>query len=300
MRIAIVTLLLTSCTLVTELDGERCQTDLDCGEGRACSANNLCLLTSKARECVRTDQCGEGELCASGTCQAEEAARWACVGEVPDLPVSDSDTVTLRMKLTMRPGGKAAPLAGAVTAVACVLPTCDEMEGPFAPDEAGVIEVVVDQGFEGFVKLTGNGWMDTFYQLQAPLTADSPAVSEVTMLSASEVAEIAEAADAEVNLDERGVVLFQLLDCQGDLSEGVSVTDVSKNPEVDVVYITADQTADSAASATGRAGTAMVFDASIGAPKFKLARQSARLDLGSLAVTTVAGAITYVPYQIGR
>ncbi len=299
MRIAIAALLLLAgCTLATDLDTQKCDTDLDCGAGRTCSANNFCLLSSQATVCVRAAQCGLGEVCASGKCEAEETARWGCVDSMPEEPIASSGEVTLRMKISMRAGSGTVP-SSAVTAVACARPTCEEMKGPFRSNQAGVVDVVVDPGFEGFVKLTGEALIDTYYQLQTPLNAD-PSVAEVTMLSAGDVAKIAQAAGAQVNLTERGVVLFQVLDCLGDLSADVSVTDVAKDPEVDIVYLAADKSADSDADATSGAGVAVALNASIGSPKFSLARQSSSKELGSVSVATIAGAVTYVPYQFGR
>ncbi len=302
MRIAMAALLLGSCTWATRVDlhSQDCETDLDCSAGRVCSANNFCLLTSKARECERTDQCGASELCTSGMCELAETARWGCVGDAPEAPMPGSGKVTLRMQLVMRAAGETVPLTGAVTAVACAQSTCDEMEGPFTPDPAGMLKVVVEQGFEGFVKFTGGGFVNTFYRLQAPLNADLSAAAEVMILRTADVSKIAQTAGAKVNLTERGVVLFQLLDCLGEPSGDVSITNLAQDPEIDIVYLTADQTAASAARATSAAGVAMVLDAPIGSPKFKLTRQSASTDIGSLAVETVAGAITYVPYQFGR
>ncbi len=120
------------------------------------------------------------------------------------------------------------------------------------------------------------------------------------MLSASDVAGIAQAAGAKVDLNERGVVLFQLLDCLGDFAGDVSVEGLARDPEVEIVYLAADKSADSAAKATSGAGVAMALGASIGSPKFALTRQSSSTKLGSLAVTTVAGAVSYVPYQFGH
>lgn len=302
MRIAVAAVLLTGCTLVSDLDGQACETDLDCGEGRACSANNLCLLIAEERACVRTDQCEAGEVCALGSCEEEETARWGCATTSQDA-TSDSEEVTLRLQVMTRVDGKSAevvPPATQVMGAVCELPGCDGSETAVAASEAGLLEVKVAPGFQGLIKLSSAGLLDTFYQLQAPLSSTASTPVQVLMLSESELSALALAADADLNLTERGVVVFQISDCLGEPSGGISVANLADDAEGDLVYLAEDQSVDTAASSTSDTGVAIALDAAVGSMPYKLTRTEASMDLGSMTVATVAGSVTYFPYQFGR
>ncbi len=294
-------LLLGSCTLVSDLDYRKCDTDSDCADGGTCSANNFCILPVEGTlQCDATNSCDDGEVCVNGQCVAEEVARWGCVADLPAEPITGSEAVTLRMRVQKRNGKETAPVSTAVTAVACKQSSCEEALGPFAVDSTGAVDVVVERGFVGFVKLTAEGLRDTLYQLQSPVNVDRSAPLDVVMLGDADVTDLSKAAGVEVDATTGAVVLFQILNCIAERSDDVSVVVVGQVPSIDIFYLAPDQTALRGATATSAAGVALATDAPTGTAQFRLVRESSGKAIDSLEVATSAGTVTYVSYEFGQ
>lgn len=329
MRFALLTMLLaTGCSWLSDLEEYKCGTDEDCGDGKACSVNGYCVLIADdagepaetGPECTATEPCAGGllcsegqclpcddtrpcqgaDLCVMGQCLGEDEARWACVGDRPEEAMPGPAQVTLSIELRRRDGSESVPIDVDVTVTACELPTCDTPRGPFEPGDDGVVDVIVPQGFKGFVKMTGGELFDTFYQIQAPVNADRSAPLPITMLGEDNVLGLALVVGAEVDLEGRGIILFQVLDCLGERSPDVSVAMVNADPDVDSFYLAASELPQPNATATSTAGVGGVVDVPQGLPQFDLIRESTQEKLATLAVASLPRTVTYVPFRFGN
>ncbi len=313
MRVLLLPALLSGCTFLTDVDRYNCNTNADCGEGRFCSANKYCLLTrdaapgdgsdgdaEKPRACGPDAPCEGTDVCVADKCESEEVARWGCVGSRPERANPSAEPVVLRLQVTRREGSASVPVTGGVTVIACELPTCEAPVGPFALGDDGWVEVVVQQGFKGFVKLTADGLLDTLYQLQSPLNEDWQAPRPVTMLSEDNVSGLALLAQAEVDLEGRGVLLFQIFDCVGEGADDVSITFVKEDPAIDIFYLAPNEIPQPDATATSAAGVAGAADVPQGLQQLTLTRESTGTQIVSLAVAALPATVTYVPYRFGK
>ena len=301
MRAIVPILLVSGCTFIADLDGQRCDSDADCADGRSCSANNYCLLDVEdpgSLECSSADPCEGSDLCVQGQCVSAETARWGCVDDAPAAAVESSQQVALRLRLQRLDGSDTSPVASA-TVSACEFATCEAPLGPFQVDGSGSVDVMVPQGFTGFVSVTGDSLLDTLYQLQAPLNADESAPLPVTLLGESDVSSLAAAAGETAEVDSTAWVLFQLFDCTGAPTGDVAIGAV-EDEVAQVAYLSAPGTPVSDATSTDDAGLGFAGGGTGGSAQFNFARQSTGDTLGAVSVATAPGTVTVVPYQLGR
>lgn len=294
-------LLLSGCTVIADLDGQRCDTDADCADGRVCSANNYCLIEVEEPsgvECSSADPCDGSDLCVQGKCVSAEDARWGCVDDQPEAPNQTSEQVALRLRLQQRSGDEFTPLQSA-TVTACEFAACEDAVGPFTPDSSGTVDVTVSQGFTGFVKVSAPPLLDTLYQLQAPLNADESAALAVTVFAPDEITSLAAAAGETAAVAESAWVAFQLLDCTGTATSDITISSAD-NESATVAYLSDDGTPVADASASGSSGLAFAGGGTAGSAQFNLVRESTGTTLGAVSVATAPGSVTVVPYELGR
>jgi hypothetical protein len=130
-----------------------------------------------------------------------------------DFPIDPRDYITgltptnLRVRACFRPD------------VACMRPATDWL----APDEAGAVTLPLNEGFSGYLEITGDDQVSTLYVLPAALTPELVAeLSGVTVSLLPPAALLAFADVSRIELDPgAGVISMNTFDCAGPAAPGV-------------------------------------------------------------------------------
>jgi hypothetical protein len=213
---ACLTLLAQGCTALVSAGEEQCASDGDCtsrGFANAACVEQVCV----EREGVVDDPI------------------WGCLGNVVEPEADPTQLIEFPIRLAYAVGD--APL-GPET----VIDVCDKLDitcagtdpkypKGLAPGPDGVVDVVVPEGFDGFVRIQNPDIVDSRVYVGRPIV-EPPSVKEVRLLSPSDYSVLSTLAGKSLD-PERGTAIVLAVDCQQVAVGGVRFE--SPNADADSV-----------------------------------------------------------------
>lgn len=270
-------LLAQACTAVVAGDDAQCNTDDECvarGFTDAACVDQVCVET-----------------------QVMDDPVWGCLGTVVE-PVPDpSRSVAFDIALVYAVGG--APV-GTDT----VIDICDKLDitcvdddplypKGLHPDAAGSIEVVVPEGFDGFVQVTGPELVDSRIYVGRPIV-EPPSVEEVQLLSPDDFGLLATLAGDEPD-PTRGSAIVLVLDCKGDGVSGVRFETPTSDDETVQFYLINQAPAPTpTATATDKDGFGGFFNLPVSSAVVRGFREVDDAFIGESSFQILAETISYV------
>jgi hypothetical protein len=260
-----------------------CSVVLDAGRPQ-CTTNT---------DCTNRGPAFAGTTCVDSLCQGQTDPVWGCAATPPPI---DAGTGTFHARLTVLAGVTQQPLAG-IEAQLCLKLDIDctaPIASPVFSDANGLVDFVVDAGFDGYVVLTGSTVAPTLYFFNPPVTANSAAPAQVSLLGPSQVTLFAEQVGATL-LANRGIVILTAVDCQGNPAPGVSFT-VSTGDAMTAAFYTVGTLPTGKAQYTDNSGYAGLANVPSGVAAVTGTLASDGRALGTLGLLVRGGAITYTQW----
>lgn len=304
--------------------GAQCSSDDDCHDGNvfgfceasvcqpaACTATEECVARGSQLaetvcvnqlcampQCMEDGECGMGTICVGGACVDEEETRWGCVDDRATEGMVDGTTVTYRTLVKVLNGTNSEPAGQDLDVFACQTPLCDNAAGPFKPDEEGWVDVVVNRGFQGLLRMTNDTSLPTLLDIKTPVNEDQE-TDIVRLLNSGLVGALAGLSGTTAELDTKGMVLVQVRDCIDGRAEGIVVTTSGTDRGETIFYVDGSNLPANSATATDAAGVAGVVNLEPGLPRVNLIREVTSQLLLDFTVTIQAGTVTYVRINLG-
>lgn len=277
-------LALSSCSLGFDLDREQCEKTSDCADfGAAECIDNVCVAI--------TNVGGSNEGGSGGSPPVDP--NWACLGNVvPPDPGGDTIIHTYRFELaTAAPGTVPANIAIQLCAAIDVMCT-NPIAGTPQPDTAGIVELELDVGFDGFLTVTSDDTMPTLVFLQQPIIIP-PTEKVIRMVSQASFEALVEAADQTWDAT-RGAAVILTNNCLDERAAGVRVQSDSGDANT-VAFHFKGALPDPASTQTDEQGAAGFLNMPAGVAGVDIYRASTDEFIGSGSFRSRAGTLSYLP-----
>jgi hypothetical protein len=189
-------LLPSACSLTVDAGRSQCRSETDCTAG----ANAL----AAAR-------------CSDGLCEARQ--EWSCVDAPAAEPERASTSVDVALPVVdLLPRQAGAALEASLCRKLDV--NCDAPTQVMSMSGSGEYTLELDSGFDGYLSVRGESVVPTLYFLSPPLQPGER-LPTLTLLSESLMSSLAAQLDVPL-IEERGLALFSIQDCDGLFSSGVA------------------------------------------------------------------------------
>ncbi len=266
------------------------------GVTSACSV----ILAPDQAQCEQDADCAArgfpaGAACTANVCVKPVDPVWGCLGNVVE-PVPDpTKKVTLSEQLT---DTSQAPVTVATVDVCAKLDVdCTSTDPDYPkglmPDADGNVTFQVIQGFDGFMRITATGYMDSRVFVGRPIVAQ-PSVKSVRLLEVSEYSILAGAAKQVPN-PMRGTAILYAVDCSGNAAAGVSFTSPDTDSSSQPFYLVNQfPTTPPTATATDVDGFGGIFNMPTGSSVATSLRASDQAFIGQSSFDVLANTISYV------
>lgn len=262
------------------------------------------IVAGDDAQCTTTDDCAArgfaGAICVDQLCVAEDVVDdpvWGCLGEVVEPTPDPSKSVAFEVRLAYAVGGAAA-------STDTVIDICDKLDITCAdddprypkglhPDASGVVEVVVPEGFDGFVQVTGPDLVDSRVYVGRPIV-EPPPVQEIQLLSPTDLDLLATLAGEEPD-PTRGTAIVLVVDCKGDGGGGVRFETPNGDMETLQFYlINQAPTVPPTAKATDKDGFGGFFNLPVSSAVVRAFREEDDVFIGESSFQVIAQTISYV------
>jgi hypothetical protein len=242
--------------MMVDSNRSQCNSDLDCMTGPSALAAGICV---------------------EGLCEAQ--AEWGCA------PVLGATTLTAAESVeVVLPVIDLSPRPAGATAQASLCRkydvSCDAPTLTMTVDASDELLLLVEPGFDGYLSVRGDDLVPTLYFLSPPL-ASGERLPALTLLSPG----LLEALALEMQvplLPERGLGLFTIQDCSGQVSAGLAFDALPADANT-VPFYDVDGLPTASASSTGRTGSGGFMNAPAGPLSV-----TARLESGALPVAAAS------------
>ncbi len=261
------------------------------------------IVSPSEEQCAADADCTargfENAVCSESVCvEAEEIDPvWACLGSVTEPEPDPTKTVSFPIGLVYAIGG--APISSDAVIDVCdkldVNCTGDDPKYPkgINPGADGVVQVEVPEGFDGFVRITDPGIVDSRVYVGRPLI-EPPTVEQIQLLKPMEYTGLASLAMSEAD-PTRGSMIALAIDCNREAVSGVSF-DVPSADDVAVPFYLINQAPvlPPNAIATDKDGFGGYFNLLPGGPVVKAFRAADDAYIGESSFQILANTISYV------
>lgn len=261
------------CTVLLSPGEQQCQTDKDC------TARGF------------TDA-----VCTAGVCEKMAVDPvWGCLGHVVEPAPDPSKKVTITEKLTHL---DQSPVTMATVDVCSKLDlNCTGTDPNYpkglAPAADGSVTFSVIQGFDGFIRVTGQDLMDSRVFVGRPVVTP-PAVKSVRVIMVSEYGLLAGFAHQMVDAT-RGTAILYAVDCQGLAASGVTFESPSVDAKSAPFYLINQQPVmPPTATATDVDGFGGIFNMPMGNAVAQSKRAKDGVLIGESSFQVLANTISYV------
>lgn len=270
-------LLAQACTAVVAGDDAQCNTDDDCVARGFASA-----------------------VCIEQVCAQNEVVNdpvWGCLGNVVE-PVPDlSKSVEFNIALVYAVGGDPVSTDTVIDICDKLDITCADSDPKYPkglhPDADGNVEVVVPEGFDGFVQVTGPELVDSRVYVGRPLV-EPPSVEAIQLLSPSDYNLLATLAGDEPD-PTRGSAIVLVLDCGGEGVSGVRFETPTSDSETVQFYLINQAPAPTpTATATDKDGFGGFFNLPVSSAVVRAFREEDDVFIGESSFQILAETISYV------
>ena len=230
--IGLLTLLSSGCSLVLDVDGTQCDSDVDCvglfGREYTCAASHVCV-----EQQARVDTPEEDAGMPTNTPDASTGLRpeWECItGPRRTVIPQTNRAITIRFAVTdfvdlMSPPGLMGRACNA-TDVPCDKPV---VEGITPDDEGYLVFGGLPHAWRGYLHITAPGYIDSLVFTNRPYTGDEMPEGP-TLLTETSLRSISEGG-GEMLDETKGVVLVAIYDCEGNAAEGVRLVQLDATSE---------------------------------------------------------------------
>ena len=262
------------------------------------------IVSGSEEQCGSDDDCSargfENATCADGVCvkkAAEEDPIWGCLGHVVE-PVPDpSKTISFPMRLAFANGGSPVGVNAVVDVCDKLDLDCTSVDPNFPkglhPDSAGMVDVVVQEGFDGFVRITSNEVVDSRVYVGRPIVTP-PSVKEIQLLRPTEYELLATLTGKAID-PTRGTAIVLAVDCQGIAASGVRFEVPSADSESDEFYlINQAPTMPPTATSTDKDGFGGFFNLKPDYAVVRAYRAEDEVFIGESSFQILANTISYV------
>ena len=288
-----------SCTLSLDTKTVQCAVDAECASFGEEYANYKCIASFCHADCTEKADC-ESESprheCQAGVCVDPT---WGCIGQPVNTEGGGDVTfrVPIRNLLTME-----TPTNLSVSV--CLRPDPDCMS-PISTDfnvmEDGLVDVsipnVPDGGFDGFLFLTADALLPSYYHFINPISEsneDEPA-PELLMFAPATVDILSATAGVEVDPN-LGVIIFRTHDCTGAPAAGISA---APTPEGNSIFFSVDSTnlPDPNVSVTDAAGIGGLANLPVGISRIQLTLEETGEALDDFSLPVKGNSVTMTNFQ---
>lgn len=221
---------------------------------------------------------------------------WGCLGHLTEPDPDPTRTVELTVRFVFASGGAA--LTGGIVDICDKLDiTCggSEPEHPkgIALGGDGLVTVSVEEGFDGFIRVTDPEIVDSRFYVGAPIVT-APKVKEIQLLRPNEYAALAGIAQGIVD-ETRGTAIFLAVDCKGAAAGGVRFETPNADDESIAFYlINQGPVLPPTATATDADGFGGFFNLPVAAAVGRSFRAEDDVYIGESSFQVVANTISYV------
>jgi len=208
---------LAGCSVLVDANRAQCSTDADC--------------KSRGAEFA-------GAVCKSGLCEGGSDAQWSCSSAAP------ADVLGYKLTMHLTDAQSTKPLQGVVAQLCRNLDDkCAEPVGPVVTsDDAGVVTMQVEPGFNGYVQLTSSRIAPSLYFLTPPASGDLdlPMVPLASPLAAAAIVSAASGGMTWAK-ETSGIVLLTAVDCQGKPAANINFSVAGMpDPNTFIFYVVGD------------------------------------------------------------
>jgi len=188
------------------------------------------VVAGDDQQCASDDDCAsrgfENATCTDAVCVAKDdvvVTPWGCLGMVEEPEPDPTKTVSFDVRLAYATSGAAVGADTDVDICDKLDPDCTNSDPKYPkglhPDPGGIVNVVVPEGFDGFVKITGSNLVDSLVYVGRPIV-DPPSVEEIQLFAPAEYSALAMSAGQQPD-PTRGTAIVLVVDCTGDGGGGV-------------------------------------------------------------------------------
>lgn len=270
-------LLAQACSVIVEGDEAQCSTDMDC------VARGFSEGTCVEQVCVEPE--------------VVDDPVWGCLGNVVEPKPDPSKSVEFEVRLAYAVGGAAVSTETVVDVCDKLDITCADPDPAYpkglSPDAEGMVDLVVPEGFDGFVQVTGPDLVDSRVYVGRPVV-EPPPVEEIQLLSPSDLNLLATLAGDEPD-PTRGTAIVLVVDCGGEGVGGVRFETPNADSETAQFYlINQAPTLPPTATATDVDGFGGYFNLPLGASVVRAFRDEDDVFVGESSFQILEATISYV------
>jgi hypothetical protein len=271
-----------ACTVVVAGDDAQCATDEDC------VARGFDNASCVEKVCVGGDGGGGG---------VTGDPVWGCLGNVTEPTPDPTKTVEFEIRLAYAVGGSAVSTDTVVDICDKLDITCMDNDPKFPkglnPDPAGIVDLSVPEGFDGFVQVTGPNLVDSRIYVGRPIV-DLPPVEEVQLFSPTDINLLSTLAGEEPD-PTRGTAIVLVVDCSGEGVGGVRFeTPNSDSDSLQFYLINQSPTIPPTATATDGDGFGGFFNLPVSSAVVRAFRDEDDVFIGESSFQVLADTISYV------
>jgi hypothetical protein len=260
------------------------------------------IVAGDEEQCASNEDCVargfENASCVEQVCvAAEEVTPWGCLGNVVEPTPDPSRSVAFDIRLAYAVGGSAVSTDTVVDVCDKLDITCVDADPKYPkglhPDPGGIVDVVVPEGFDGFVQVTGPNLVDSRIYVGRPIVGP-PSVKEVQMLSPTDFDLLATLAGQAPD-PARGTAIVLAVDCRGDGAGGVRFETPNADAETLPFYlINQSPTVPPTATATDKDGFGGFFNLPLSSAVVRAFREEDDAFVGESSFQILADTISYV------
>ena len=261
------------------------------------------LVSAAEEQCASDEDCTargfENASCVDQLCVevVVEDPIWGCLGNVVEPTPDPTLFVQFPMKLVYATDGS--PLE-----TDAVVDVCDKLDIDCAntdpkfpkglsPDAEGMIDVVVPEGFDGFVRVTSAEIVDSRIYVGRPIVV-APSVKEIQLLRPIEYEALSIIAGNEPD-PTRGTAIVLAVDCQGIAAGGVHLeTPNADSGSTEFYLINQAPTVPPTATATDKDGFGGFFNLPVSSAVVRAFRAEDDVFIGESSFQILADTISYV------
>jgi hypothetical protein len=239
-----------------------------------------------------------GAVCMGGVCEMPAVDPvWGCLGHLVQPPNPDpTKTITFTERLAYASDESAVTMATvdicAKLDLGCTGTDPNYLKG-ITPDASGMVTLSVIEGFDGFVRISGQNIMDSRVFVGQPMFKP-PTVKEVRLLRPGEYQILVAYAKQMVDMT-RGTAIVNAEDCSGIAAAGISLQSPNADMASQLFYlINQAPTTPPTANATDVDGFGGFLNLPVGTSVVQAIRASDQKPIGQSSFQVLANTLSYV------
>jgi len=261
------------------------------------------IVSAAENQCASADDCTDrgfaNAACVDQVC-VEDVAQdpiWGCLGNVVEPTADPTKFVHFPIRLAYATDGSPVGTDAVVDVCGKLDITCTGTDPKFpkglSPDAEGMVDVLVQEGFDGFVRITSADTVDSRVYVGRPIVAP-PSVKEVRLLRPTEYELLATLTGLAVD-PTRGTAIVLAVDCGGIAVGGVRFETPNADSEsVEFYLINQAPTIPPTATATDKDGFGGFFNLPPSSAVVRAFRAEDDFFIGESSFQVLADTISYV------